>query len=98
MSTAFSRSPGPTGIDSRSTNESCHTPTPNHRGTPETGGSEFRQRFAGDGLLLNLLDEFPLEISAASHEELGAGRSFRLDKVRLAQMTEEELLQLLSHE
>lgn len=56
---------------------------------------EFRQRFAGSRSLLELLDGFPSEVSAASHREIGTGPTFRFEKVRLAQMSEEELLRRL---
>ena len=46
--------------------------------------------------MLRLLDEFPHEVSASSHREHGSGLTFRFEKVRLAQMTEQELLRRLS--
>lgn len=56
----------------------------------------FRRRFAGNRSLLDLLDEFPREVSTASHREIGTGPAFRFEKVRLAQMSEAELLRRLN--
>jgi|GEM_PF-6905188 len=56
---------------------------------------EFRRRFASDGPVLELLDKFPEAVSAKSHREQGSGREFRFVKVRLASMSEDELLRRL---
>ena len=57
---------------------------------------DFRRRFDDSRLLLGLIDEFPPQVSPVSHRELGSGSLFRFEKIRLTQMSEEELLRRLN--
>jgi hypothetical protein len=59
---------------------------------------EFRERFAANATLVRLADGFPTDVSAGGHQEHGNGPTFRFEKVRLAQMSEEELLRRLNRD